>query len=48
MAMADKITTIKLRQKTKDELAKLGAKGDSYEVIVRRLLQHYKFKKAGK
>jgi len=40
--MEKKITTIKLTQDTKLELAKLGAKGDSFEAIVKFLLEHYR------
>jgi len=40
--MEKKITTIKLTQETKMELAKLGAKGDSFEAIVKYLLEHYR------
>jgi len=40
--MAEKITTIKLTEKTKRELASLGAKGETFEQIVRRLLREYK------
>ena len=38
--MVNKITTIKLTQETKARLSKLGAKGESYEIIVKRLLDH--------
>jgi hypothetical protein len=38
--MANKITTIKLTQETKTRLSRLGAKDESYEIIVKRLLDH--------
>ena len=34
----DEITTISITKKTRDELKKQGAKGDSYDDIIKRLL----------
>ena len=34
-------TNIQLNVSTRDALAKLGSKGDSYDDIVRRLLEFY-------
>ena len=36
---SDKITTIKLKLSTKQRLAKLGEKDDTYEIIIKRLLE---------
>ena len=36
------ITTIKLRKDTKKELARIGTKEETYEDIVKRLLQFYR------
>lgn len=38
---SNKITSIQLKQETKDALASVGSKGDTYDAIVRRLLLHY-------
>lgn len=34
-------TTIQLSQETKMALAKLGGKGDTYEDIIKRLIENY-------
>lgn len=36
------ITTVKLSKKTRDKLAKLGNKKETYEDIVERLIKFYK------
>jgi len=36
------ITTVKLSKETKKELAKLGAKEETYNDIIRRLIQSYR------
>lgn len=36
------VTTIKVTKSTRDELAKLGSKNETYEDIIRRLIYHYK------
>jgi hypothetical protein len=36
--MTDKITSIQVSVETKDRLTKLGVMGDTYDSIVRRLL----------
>ena len=38
VSIAGKITTIQVSVETKDRLAKLGLKGDTYDVIIQRLL----------
>lgn len=39
-------TSIQVSQETKDRLAKLGLKGETYDVIIRRLLdKHAKARK---
>jgi hypothetical protein len=35
-------TTILLETKTREELRLLGTKGESYDVIIRRLIDHWK------
>jgi hypothetical protein len=37
--MSDEITTIKVSKTSRDELAKLGSKGDTFDTIIRRLLE---------
>lgn len=37
----DKITTIRISVKTKNRLDLLGKKGDSYEDIIKRLIEFY-------
>jgi len=37
-----KITTVKVRDKTKKELAKIGTKEETYDDIIRRLIDFYK------
>lgn len=39
--MTVKITTIKLKPATRDALASIGRKGESYDDIIRMLLQTY-------
>lgn len=39
--MAKKITSIKLQMETRDVLASIGSKGDTYDDIIRMLLQNY-------
>jgi len=36
------ITTVKLSKKTRDRLAELGSKKETYEDIIRRLIEFYK------
>jgi hypothetical protein len=36
------ITTVKLSKKTRDRLAELGSKGETYEEIIQRLIEFYK------
>ena len=36
------ITTMQISKQLRDELAKLGSKTDSFEDIIRRLLEHWK------
>jgi hypothetical protein len=36
------ITTVKPSKKTRDRLAELGSKGETYEDIIRRLIEFYK------
>jgi hypothetical protein len=36
------ITTVKLSKKTRDRLAELGSKGETYEDIIWRLIEFYK------
>ena len=43
----NKITTIQLLTETKDRLAKLGLKGDTYDTIIQRFLDKLG-KKVGK
>lgn len=38
----ENLTTIQLHKKTREELQKLGAKGDTFEQIVSRLLSENK------
>jgi hypothetical protein len=38
--MPETDTTIRLSQETKNKLEKLGAKGDTYDDIVKRLLEN--------
>ena len=35
------VTTVKLSKKTRDELADLGKKNETYEGIIRRLMDFY-------
>ena len=35
------ITTVKLRRATKEKLAKLGNKDESYDAIIQRVLEFY-------
>lgn len=37
-----RITMIRLSKETVEELKKLGTKGETYDQIVRRLIDHYK------
>ncbi len=39
--MTVKITTIKLKPETRDVLASVGSKGQTYDEIIRMLLQNY-------
>lgn len=39
--MTDKITSIRVRQSTRDALGAIGERGESMEDIIRRLLQSY-------
>jgi len=36
-----KITSIKLKPETRDALASIGSKGETYDDIIRRLLQEH-------
>ena len=38
-------TTISITQKTKKALLDLGAKGETYDVIIKRLIKRYAWKK---
>jgi hypothetical protein len=38
----NEITTIKLKKETKKELARIGTKEETYEDIVKRLIQFFK------
>lgn len=40
--MVDKITSIQLRKSTRDALAALGGKDDTFEDIILRLIEAYK------
>ena len=35
------ITTVKVTRKTRDKLAELGKKSETYEEIIRKLIQFY-------
>lgn len=39
--MTVKITTIKIKPTTRDVLASIGTKGQTYDEIIRMLLQNY-------
>jgi hypothetical protein len=39
---AKKITTIKVSKETRDKLAELGNKGETFDEILQKLLKHYK------
>lgn len=39
--MTVKITTIKLKPETRDALASVGSKGQTYDDVIRMLLLHY-------
>jgi len=39
--MSESKTNIQVTRKTRDYLAKLGQKGDTYDDIIRRLLAYY-------
>ena len=39
--MTVKITSIKLKPETRDVLASVGSKGDTYDDIIRMLLHNY-------
>jgi hypothetical protein len=41
MAKMD-ITTIQIAKETRDELADLGKKGETYDEIIKKLIQHMK------
>jgi hypothetical protein len=41
----EKLTTIQVSESTRDEIAKRGSKGETYEVILKRLLKETKSKK---
>ena len=36
------ITTIKVKKETREQLASIGRKGETYEDIIQRLLKYYK------
>ena len=38
----DDVTTIKVSKRTRDELAKLGNKNETYEDIIKKLIHCYK------
>lgn len=40
--MVDKRTTIQLSKKTRDALASLGSKDESFEDIIKKLIKSYK------
>jgi predicted RNA-binding protein YlqC (UPF0109 family) len=40
--MDEEITTIQISTKTRDELKDIGKKGETYDTIVKNLLQAYK------
>lgn len=40
--MGEEITTIQVSTKTRDELKEIGKKGETYDEIVKNLLQVYK------
>jgi hypothetical protein len=40
-----KLTTIQVSEDTRNELAELGSKGETYEVILKRLIKEVKSKK---
>ena len=41
-------TTIKLKKETRERLAKIGRKKETYDDIIRRLMEFYKRRKEGK
>ena len=43
--MSDKNTSIQVSEETRDRLTQLGIKGDTYDTIVRRLLDKVSRKK---
>jgi predicted RNA-binding protein YlqC (UPF0109 family) len=44
MEMNEEITTIQISIKTRDELKEIGKKGETYDTIVKNLLETYKKK----
>jgi hypothetical protein len=45
MQEKDNITTIQISKDTRDELKKLGIKGETYDEIIKKLLETSKLKK---
>jgi predicted CopG family antitoxin len=41
MAKTD-LTTIQISKETRDELAEMGKKGETYDEIIQKLIQHMK------
>lgn len=39
--MSEKITSIRIRQSTKDKLASVGNTGESFEDVIKMLLHNY-------
>lgn len=37
-----RITTMQISRQTRDELAKLGSKDETFEDIIKRLVEHWK------
>jgi hypothetical protein len=42
------ITTVKVTRKTRDRLAELGKKSETYEEIIERLIEFYEKKSVGR
>ena len=42
------VTTIKLRKKTRDALAELGSKKETYEDVIRKLIDFYQKRGGGR
>jgi predicted CopG family antitoxin len=38
----EKITTIQISKETRDELKELGKKGETYDEVIKKLLEHAK------